>query len=455
MKLINILPFAATLFSVVLADTYTPVTCDASNHCPEDLPCCGTYGTCGNGTYCLGGCDVRFSYNLSACMPAPIISEFNKSFPSADGILKYDDYLGNYSEGDWVYSGYIDEYDDSLIIQMPNQTTGTVISTSQYMWFGKVSAKVKSSRTDGVVTAFILFSDVQDEIDYELVGYDLDNAQSNYYSQGALNYTNSVKIPTTDTFANWHVYEIDWTEDRIIWSIDDKSYRSLNKNDTWNATANRFFYPQTPSRLQMSLWPGGAASNAVGTIEWAGGLVDWNSPDIQEYGYFYADIAWVSIQPYDTPAGVKMVNCNSTLCNAYVYNSSFGVQENITMVNAKTWLGYSWSTGLDPNNEDVEEVHTVTSGSKTLLSTSTKTATADASAQPTWASWVNTYPQYSTPADYKTEYGFVQDNSATSTAADGSVSGSSTKNGVEPNYHVQGTVGIFASILIGIFSFFL
>jgi beta-glucanase (GH16 family) len=36
----------------------------------------------------------------------------------------------------------------------------------------------------GVVTAFILLSDVKDEIDYEFVGADLESAQSNYYFQG-------------------------------------------------------------------------------------------------------------------------------------------------------------------------------------------------------------------------------------------------------------------------------
>jgi beta-glucanase (GH16 family) len=50
-----------------------------------------------------------------------------------------------------------------------------------------VTARFKTSRGQGVVTAFILFSDVKDEIDYEFVGSDLDTAQSNYYHQGITN----------------------------------------------------------------------------------------------------------------------------------------------------------------------------------------------------------------------------------------------------------------------------
>jgi beta-glucanase (GH16 family) len=55
------------------------------------------------------------------------------------------------------------------------------------MWYGKVSAKLKTSRGRGVVTSFILFSDVRDEVDYEFVGVDLETAQTNYYYQGVTN----------------------------------------------------------------------------------------------------------------------------------------------------------------------------------------------------------------------------------------------------------------------------
>lgn len=46
---------------------------------------------------------------------------------------------------------------------------------------------MKSSRGAGVVAAFILLSDVKDEIDFEFVGADLQTAQSNYYFQGITN----------------------------------------------------------------------------------------------------------------------------------------------------------------------------------------------------------------------------------------------------------------------------
>jgi beta-glucanase (GH16 family) len=55
------------------------------------------------------------------------------------------------------------------------------------MWYGNVKARFKTSRGAGVITAFILFSDVKDEIDYEFVGTELGDAQTNYYFQGITN----------------------------------------------------------------------------------------------------------------------------------------------------------------------------------------------------------------------------------------------------------------------------
>ncbi len=67
---------------------------------------------------------------------------------------------------------------------MAEDSVGTLLASTGYMWYGNVQATFKTSRGKGVVTAFILLSDVKDEIDYEFVGADLGTAQTNYYFQG-------------------------------------------------------------------------------------------------------------------------------------------------------------------------------------------------------------------------------------------------------------------------------
>ena len=67
---------------------------------------------------------------------------------------------------------------------MAKGTVGTLLASTSYVWYGKISATMKTSRGQGVVTAFILLSDVKDEIDWEFIGADLNDGQSNYYFQG-------------------------------------------------------------------------------------------------------------------------------------------------------------------------------------------------------------------------------------------------------------------------------
>ena len=70
---------------------------------------------------------------------------------------------------------------------MAKGTVGTLLASTSYVWYGKISATMKSSRGQGVVSAFILLSDVKDEIDFEFIGAALNDVQSNYYFQGLPN----------------------------------------------------------------------------------------------------------------------------------------------------------------------------------------------------------------------------------------------------------------------------
>lgn len=148
-------------------------------------------------------------------------------------------------------------------------------------------------------------------------------------------------LNTTDTRQNEHTYTIDWQADQLTWAIDGQVMRTLKKSDTYNETTKQYNYPQTPSRVQLSLWPAGLPSNGNGTIEWAGGLIDWSSQYMQN-GYYYAQIKDISVECYDTPSGTKGSG------SAYYYTSTVGTQDTVAMGNNDTTLGSFLATGDDP-----------------------------------------------------------------------------------------------------------
>lgn len=120
-------------------------------------------------------------------MPEPVCQSKTFDFTNLDGITSETDYLGDATTTDWVMSGQAVSYQDSVLLTMPEGSVGTLLASSTYMWYGNVKATLKTSRGAGVVTGFILLSDVQDEIDYEFIGVELTTAQTNYYYQGIPN----------------------------------------------------------------------------------------------------------------------------------------------------------------------------------------------------------------------------------------------------------------------------
>ncbi|PLN86245.1 concanavalin A-like lectin/glucanase domain-containing protein [Aspergillus taichungensis] len=316
--------------------------CNSDKQCPEKFPCCSQYGECGTGGYCLGGCDPLSSFSVDSCTPEPVCKSTTYKWDNLDNAGLNTKYLGDASKTDWTYSGFPEVKDGNLYINMPKNSVGTLFANNHYVWYGKISAKIKSSRGAGVVTGFIFLSDSKDEIDLEFVGSDLQNVQTNYYYQGILDYENGDKHPVDNTYADWHEYEIDWKPETITWSVDGKEVRTLKRDETWNEKTKRYDYPQTPSRMQLSLWPAGQASNAEGTKEWAGGEIDWDHEDIKKHGKYSAAFGPITVECYDPPKDADIQGDK-----AYIFTDDSGNESSIRMTNNNTVLASLGATGLD------------------------------------------------------------------------------------------------------------
>jgi hypothetical protein len=81
-----------------------------------------------------------------------------------------------------------------------------------------------------------------------------------------------------------------------------------------------------------SIWPAGIESSAPGTVEWAGGMIDWDDPDYVAAGQFYAMVQSVTV--LCAPPQQQGVNLTS-----YVYSSNQTVAEPlISYTNRSTHL---------------------------------------------------------------------------------------------------------------------
>ncbi|KAI4284234.1 MAG: hypothetical protein L6R38_001565 [Xanthoria sp. 2 TBL-2021] len=320
--------------------------CGEGKLCPSSKPCCSQYGQCGVGAFCLGGCDPLNSFSLNSCVPAPVCNSEDYKFDNLDNIQSNTEYLGDASKAKWVSSGQPEQFEDNVLLTLSEtgkSSFGTLLASTSYVWYGKISARMKSSRGKGVVTAFILMSDVKDEIDFEFVGTDLQSAQSNFYFQGIPDYDNGKNLTVkSSTFDNYHTYEIDWTPTQLTWSVDNTVLRTLKRSETWNTTTNQYHYPQTPARVQLSLWPAGSSKNGQGTIAWAGGLVDWNAPDVAKFGYYYSMISDINIDCYPTPEGA-----NKTGDKAYIYTAKSGTNDSVAITDDDTVLKSLLGTGTN------------------------------------------------------------------------------------------------------------
>lgn len=184
--------------------------------------------------------------------------------------------------------------------------------------------------------------------------------------------------------------------------------RTKNKADTWNATANRYQFPQTPARVQLSLWPAGLSTNAPGTIAWAGGEIDWDSEDIKEHGYYYALFNSVTVECYDPPSGANIQGNSS-----YIYTSYAGTNNTVEITNKTTVLSSFDATGTN-----------MTAGA----------ASASSSATSSTASGDDTVPGMRGGSGAAANSG-----SSSSSSSSGSSSGSTSSSGSSSTGFSQGT----------------
>ncbi|KAJ8507677.1 hypothetical protein ONZ45_g9967 [Pleurotus djamor] len=296
---------ASVLAALSASSTVYATTCNATNPCPASAPCCSEFGFCGSDDFCLGGCNPLESKALDSCMPAPICQDATHVFSDNSRILTNATFFdGNATAYDWVVDkGNIMNTNSSggeLALLLTKENGGTRISSTRHVHYGTITARLKTGRWGGVVVAFITMSGIKDEIDWEFPGAAINEGQSNYFWQGVIptdHNNGAVHKDISDTFGNYHDYTIDWQPETLTFLVDNKPVRTVKASDTVDGGIKK--YPTTPARVQLSIWPAGINGSAPGTVEWAGGMINWDDPDYKSAGNFYTLVKSVSIKCSD------------------------------------------------------------------------------------------------------------------------------------------------------------
>ncbi|KAM0751683.1 hypothetical protein T439DRAFT_216321 [Meredithblackwellia eburnea MCA 4105] len=300
-------------------------TCGWNNLCPEIAPCCSEWGNCGTGRSCLAGCNPLGSFGPGACAPVASCQSTNITFRDNSRLLtrgsswngdsaKFDfimDSIGRNSTN-WVLQ-------NKLMLTLTEDNGGTRVSSTRSMLYGNFTARMKVPSLAGVVTSFSLISGANDEIDWEFTTANDTSAFTSYFWLGdPAEYKTGMQLSIPNRTVDYQDYGINWGPDLLEWTVNGVVVRNVTKASTEDpAKKGLFHYPQTPSRIQLSIWAAGIDSEPQGTIDWSGGKVDWLSSNytqgnLGDPGFYAAYVEKISIECHD----LSVVNFSSTPASA-------------------------------------------------------------------------------------------------------------------------------------------
>lgn len=303
-------------------------------------------------------------------------------------------------------------YDPSLgaVFPIAKEGDSPTFTSTKYLFFGRVDVTMRVSTGTGIVSTFVLESDVLDEVDWEWLGGAPAVGQSNYFSKGDTatygKLEQDIAVPGGDGEGTFHTYSIDWTPERLQWLVDGVSYRTLNYADSPST------YPQTPMQVKFGTWCGGC-SPQQGTRDWAGGPPNWAQAPFNAY--------YKSIVIKDNSNGVAnavsyQYGDQTGNYKSIIVNTGSGATTGGSTGNAGSGSGSGASAGTSAATN--RGVVTSTQGAPTTLSTATASASNGSSAVTTSGS-----------APLATAAGIAGAANGTVTSGGGSSKASSTGSG--------------------------
>ncbi|KAK2592712.1 hypothetical protein QQS21_009587 [Conoideocrella luteorostrata] len=234
---------------------------------------------------------------------------------------------------------------NGAVFTIKTGSNAPTVNTGKYIFFGRVDVTVQAAPGNGIVTSSVLQSDDLDEIDWEFVGSDHSQAQTNYFSKGDDSTFDRGKYhPVNNPTGSFHMYSVEWTREKIDWSIDGKIVRSLSASQLGTK------YPQSPMQIKLGTWCAGNQDSRQGTREWAGGYTDFSKAPFNAY-YKSISITDYAGKDHLTGGDVK----------EYIYGDHTGSWESIKLVGGDGGSDSSFSKAstapLETSSDNCTDTH--------------------------------------------------------------------------------------------------
>ncbi|OAA78647.1 extracellular cell wall glucanase Crf1/allergen Asp F9 [Akanthomyces lecanii RCEF 1005] len=310
------------------------------------------------------------------------------------------DFTAGACDGFHAMDGKAVTYDSrGAIAAMDAPGQAPTLRSDNYLFFGRVDVEMQAAAGKGIVTSIVLLSDDLDEVDFETVGFDNKQIQSNYFSKGDDSVFNRGGFHDVDNpLGAVHKYSFEWTPEKIDWIINGAVVRTLSRASVGDA------FPQSPMQVKLGAWVAGYEGNRPGTLEWVGGVADFSNGA--------STAIYKSIKVVDYAGGSSATDKD---VKEYVFGDKSGSAKSIK-INLKDG---SSTTASDSGSSSSSSSSSASSASTSASSSKTSSATSDDSSTSSTTSSDSTTTTTTTTETSSTKNSTSSVTAATSSTANG------------------------------------
>jgi beta-glucanase (GH16 family) len=157
-------------------------------------------------------------------------------------------------------------YLNLTMTQINGKGFGSRISTTNYFQYGRIDAILKVSKGVNVINGFYIEADNGDMVVFNII-QNIENKNSiietNFFYKGNLLYEVNAQYFISDIilYDTFNTYTIVWYPTYYEWRLNNILLRTLSVYDTDS-------YPNSPSKVKLSIWEGPVSTWAGPGIKW-------------------------------------------------------------------------------------------------------------------------------------------------------------------------------------------